>query len=62
MTKIVEKPVSDPTTDSDPFASMGLIKSWLISAFLSYNSNFTRDALYVTGVSPYQAFDECIGA
>ena len=31
MTKIVEKPVSDPATDSNPFASMGLIKFWLIS-------------------------------
>ena len=31
MTKIVEKPVSDPATDSNPFESMGLIKFWLIS-------------------------------
>ena len=31
MTKIVEKPVSDPATDSNPFASMGLIKFWLLS-------------------------------
>ena len=31
MTKIVEKPVSDPAIDSNPFASMGLIKFWLIS-------------------------------
>ena len=32
MTKIVEKLVSAPATDSNPFASMGLIKFWLISA------------------------------
>ena len=31
MTKIVEKLVSAPATDSNPFASMGLIKFWLIS-------------------------------
>ena len=31
MTKTVEKQVSDPATDSNPFASMGLIKFWLIS-------------------------------
>ena len=31
MTKIVEKLVSAPATDSNPFASMGLIKLWLIS-------------------------------
>ena len=31
MTKIAEKPVSDPATDSNPFASMGLIKFWFIS-------------------------------
>ena len=31
MTKIVEKLESAPATDSNPFASMGLIKFWLIS-------------------------------
>ena len=31
MTKIVEKLVSAPATDSNPFASMGLIKFWLVS-------------------------------
>ena len=31
MTKIVEKLVSASATDSNPFASMGLIKFWLIS-------------------------------
>tara|TARA_B100000035_G_scaffold261126_1_gene232154 strand:+ start:234 stop:515 length:282 start_codon:yes stop_codon:yes gene_type:complete len=31
MTKLLEKPVSDPATDSNPFASMGLIKFWLIA-------------------------------
>jgi hypothetical protein len=32
MTKTVEKTLSDPATDSNPFASMGLIKFWLISS------------------------------
>ena len=31
MTKLGDKPVSDPATDSNPFASMGLIKFWFIS-------------------------------
>ena len=31
MTKVVEKPVSDPATETNPFSSMGLIKFWLIS-------------------------------
>ena len=32
MTKIVEKLVSAAATNSNPFASMGLIKFWVISA------------------------------
>jgi hypothetical protein len=31
MIKVVEKPVSNPATDCNPFASMGLIKFWFIS-------------------------------
>ena len=31
MTKIVEKLVSARATDSNPFASMGLVKFWVIS-------------------------------
>ena len=42
MTKIVEKLVSAPATDSNPFASMGLIKFWLISTlfYLTFPISF----------------------
>ena len=42
MTKIVEKPVSDPAIDSNPFASMGLIKFWLVSTlfYLTFPISF----------------------
>ena len=42
MTKIVEKLVSAPATNSNPFASMGLIKFWLISAlfYLTFPISF----------------------
>ena len=36
MKNIVEKLVSKPATDSNPFASMGLIKFWLISALFYF--------------------------
>ena len=66
MTKIVEKLVSAPATDSNPFASMGLIKFWLISTllkhFLPHISNLTRDLLCDTGATPNPAIDKCIGA
>ena len=32
MTKIVKKKMIAPTADSNPFATMGLVKFWLISA------------------------------
>ena len=31
MTKVVEKPVSDPATEINPFTSMSLIKFWLMT-------------------------------
>ena len=63
MTKKLEKPVGDPARENNPFASMGLIKFWLMSAlFLPYISSLTRDLLCDTGATPNPAIDECIGA
>ena len=50
MMKIVKKPVSDPATDSDPFASMGLINSWLLSAFLIWTVKIGELELFTIGI------------
>tara|TARA_B100000963_G_C22263790_1_gene509681 strand:- start:141 stop:332 length:192 start_codon:yes stop_codon:yes gene_type:complete len=63
MKKIIETPYSDALTGGNPFASMGLIKFWLISTlFLPHISNLTRDLLCGAGATPNLALDKCIGA
>ena len=52
MTKIVEKSVSDPATDSNPFASMGLIKFWLISTLFYLTLSISIGICFVVLVPP----------